>query len=136
MIPQKMLKNRCIVSITLLAFVMTFFPSVGMAQPPSATITALSGTVLVNSAPVSAGSVLEAGAVIETQQGASLVVEFSDGSQLEIGEDSQLNLAQFSQTGDSARVSKLKLAWGWMRARLSPRHQQEGSKFDIETPNA
>lgn len=127
---------RLVAYVVLTAFMITFLPPVVLAQQPTATLSTLTGTVLVNGQSVAQGAVLQAGDVIETQNGASVVLELSDGSQLELSENTRLDLTQLSQTSDGARVSKIKLAWGWVRAKLSPGHQDEGSTFDVETPNA
>lgn len=79
---------------------------------------------------------LSAGDVIETQAGAQVVLEFSDGSLLELGENTKLDFAELSQAASGARVSRVKLAWGWLRAHLAPGHQGEGAAFEVETPNA
>jgi hypothetical protein len=129
-------RSRVLVCLMLVIFSFSFIPSVSLAQQPTATINTLSGTVLVNGQEQGKGTVLTAGDVIETQAGASVVLEFSDGSQLELGENTKVDLAQLSESGTGARVSRLKLAWGWIRAKLSPGHQKEGSTFDVETPNA
>jgi len=120
--------------LTILSF--SFVPSVSLAQQPTATINTLSGTVLVNGQEQGKGTVLSAGDVVETQAGASVVLELSDGSLLELGENTKLDIAALSQTATGARISRVKMAWGWIRAKLSPGHQKEGSTFDIETPNA
>jgi hypothetical protein len=90
----------------------------------------------VNAQEQGIGTVLNSGDVIETQAGASVVLELSDGSQLELGENTKVDIAVLSQTAIGARVSRVKLLWGRIRAFLSPQHQIEGSSFDIETPNA
>lgn len=122
--------------LTLIVFCLSFVPSSSLAQQPTATINTLNGTALVNGQAANAGMILNAGDVIETQSGASVILELSDGSQLEVGENTRLDLAELSQTASGARVSRVKLVWGWLRARLSPGHQAGGSAFDIETPNA
>jgi hypothetical protein len=128
---------RKLVIVIIFFCVSTFyFPFEGVAQQPTATIRALKGTVLVNGQPQGEGTVLRAQDIIETQAGSSLVLELSDGSQLELGENTQVDIAELSQTATGARRSRVKLAWGWIRARLSPGHQKEGSSFDVETPNA
>jgi hypothetical protein len=129
-------RSRVLVCIMLAIFLFSFLPFVSLAQQPTATINTLSGIVLVNGQEQGKDTVLTAGDVIETQTGASVVLEFSDGSQLELGENTKVDLAQLSQSGTGARVSRMKLAWGWIRAKLSPGHQKEGSSFDVETPNA
>lgn len=133
---RSLFRSHVIVYLTLIAFVGTFLPLSAFAQQPTATIATLTGTVLVNGQATVQGSVLQAGDFIETQQGASAMLELSDGSQIELGENTQLDLTQLSQTTSGARVSRIKLAWGWIRARLSPGHQGAGSTFDVETPNA
>jgi hypothetical protein len=90
----------------------------------------------VNGQAGSAGTVLSAGDVIETQAGASVVLQLSDGSQVELGEKTKLDLAALSQSAAGARTSRLKLWWGWVRAKVSPDHQKAGSTFDVETQNA
>ena len=129
-------RHQVFVWMSLFFLLCSFFPTVSMAQQPTATIDSLNGTVLVNNQKQDTGTVLRAGDVIETQAGASVVLRLADGSSLELGENSQVNLAELSQTATQARVSRIKLMWGWMRAKLSPDHQHEGSSFDIETPNA
>jgi hypothetical protein len=116
-------------------------PSLSSAQQPTATITSFSGTVHVSiqgneSVVATVGRILNRGDTIQTQTGANVVLTLSDGSELRIGEETNLDVAVLSQQSTGARVSRLKLAWGRMRAFLSPRHQKEGSSFDVETPNA
>jgi hypothetical protein len=127
--------HKVIVWVLLVAFSWSFLPTVSFAQQPTAKISTLSGTVLVNGQAGSAGTVLSAGDVIETQAGASVVLQLSDGSQVELGEKTKLDLAALSQSAAGARTSKVKLGWGWIRAKLSPGHQKAGSTFDVETPN-
>jgi hypothetical protein len=129
-------RSRGLVWIMVAVFCFSFIPSVSRAQQPTATINTLNGTVLVNGQEQGKGFALSAGDVIETQAGARVVLELSDGSQLELGENTKVDVAVLSQTATGARTSKVKLMWGWIRAKLSPSHQQEGSAFDIETPNA
>jgi hypothetical protein len=129
-------RNYGIVWMLLVIFFFSCVPSVTRAQQPTATISALSGTVLVNGQAGNTGVVLSAGDVIETQAGASLVLAFSDGSQLELGEKTKVDMTVLSETVTGARVSRIKLMWGRIRAKLSSNHQYVGSSFDIETPNA
>ena len=127
---------RVVAWFLLVMFVSSLLPSVSLAQQPMATIRTLSGTVLVSGQAVKVGTVLSAGDTIQTQAGASVVLALSDGSELQLGENTQVNLADLTQTVTGARVSRLKMMWGRIRAKLSPGHQQAGSSFDIETPNA
>ena len=129
-------RHRACAWIVLTAFFCSFLPSVSFAQQPTATISTLRGTVLVNGQQHDQGTVLSAGDVIETQSGSRVVLELSDGSLLEVSENTKLDIAALSQTVTGARTSRVKLWWGRLRAKLAPGHQAEGSKFDIETPNA
>ena len=130
------LRQRIFVWIALFFLSWSCLPTMSYAQQPTATIRIISEMVLVNGQQQEIGTVLRAGDVIETQAGASVVLELSDGSILEIGENTQVNLAELSQTATNARISRIKLLWGWMRAQLSPGHQQLGAAFQIDTPNA
>jgi hypothetical protein len=102
----------------------------------TATISALSGTVLVNGQKQKEGTILITRDVIETQVGASVVLELSDGSQLKLGENTKIDIVDLSQTATGARTSRIKMLWGRIQALLSPGHHQAESSFDIETPNA
>lgn len=118
------------------------FPSVTYAQDQvTATISKLKGTVVVfvqggGAVAASIGTELRAGDTIQTQAGAEVVLTLSDGSTLELGEDTKLDLAVLRQEpGTKARTSKMKLLWGKLRSVLSPGHQGEGASFEVETPN-
>ena len=129
-------RSRVLVWMLLTIFSCSFLPSISLAQQPTATISTLSGMVLVNGQEQGKGTVLNAGDVIETQAGASVVLELSDGSLLEVDENTKVDMAELAQTATGARLSLVKLMWGHIRAKLSSGHQQAGSSFDIETPNA
>ncbi len=115
---------------------LSFVPSVSLAQQPTATIKTSSGTVLVSGQAAMVGTALRAGDTIQTQAGASAVLEFSDGSEIRVGENTQINITNLTQTATGARISTLNLVAGRVRALLSPEHQQAGSAFTVETPNA
>jgi len=116
--------------------------SVSAAQQPTATIVQMGGEVLASfgdgsAAPGSLGLALFQGDAIQTKAGAFVVLELSDDSQLELGENTNLLMEQLAiEPYSEARVSRMKLLWGKMRAVLSPGHQQEGASFDIQTPNS
>ena len=129
-------RQRSIALIVLGVFVFSLFPSGVSAQRPTATVLTVQGQVLVSGLPPQVGSVLAAGDVLETQADSAVVLELSDSSQVKIGENTQIDLAELSQTSTGARTSRLKLVWGWFRAKLSPGHQADGSEFEVETPNA
>jgi hypothetical protein len=126
--------------VWILLAVLAFFsiPSVTGAQQPSATIRALSGEVSVSgTTPATTGTVLRPGDTIQTQTGASVVLELSDGSRLELGEKTTIDIAQLvREPVTGARISLVKLTWGRIRAFLSPEHQKEGSSFEVRTPDA
>lgn len=142
---KKILRNVCLVAhrsliLTGILLVVFCFSAVVEAQQPTATITSLSGEVLVSiqgKAPVAAkvGTVLTRGDMIQTQTAANVVLTLSDGSELQLGENTKVAMIVLTQEPTGARVSKLKLAWGRIQAFLSPGHQKEGSSFDVETPN-
>lgn len=129
-------RKRVIAWLLLTSVCLSFAPSVSMAQQPTATITALSGEVLVSGQAATVGAVLSAGDSLQTQAGASVVLELSGGSEIRIGENTEISLRELTQTVSGARISLLSLLAGRLRALLSPAHQHEGSAFTVETPNA
>lgn len=144
---NKVFRNALSVSYRLFIFAgilltLLLWSAGANAQQPTATITALSGEVLVSiqgRSPVAAqaGTALKRGDSIQTQAGARVMLKLSDGSELQIGEDTKLDIAILSrEPATEKRVSRVKLAWGRVQAFLSPEHQKKGSSFDFETPNA
>jgi hypothetical protein len=131
-----LLRHHVLVWSVLCFLIHALFPAMILAQQPTVILSAVSGSVLVNGQTEGEGALLQAGDTIETAEGSSVVLQFSDGSSLEIGENTKLALDELSQTAANARISQIKLIWGWIRGKLSPGHQEEGSSFDIETPNA
>jgi hypothetical protein len=116
--------------------------TVCFAQQPTATISILEGDVLASiqgqeAVAATIGSILQAGDTIQTQAGANVVLTLLDGSELQLGENTNLDIAVLAQDAETgARTSVIKLMWGKVRAFLSPGHQKEGSEFTFETPNA
>ena len=111
------------------------------AQQPSAEILQFKGKVTVVLQGVSetakVGMMLGSGDLIETEAGAGADLRFSDGSLLQIGQKSKIDIAELTQHTDTkARTSRLNLIFGKLRAFLAPDHQHEGSKFTMQTPNA
>lgn len=129
-------RYRVVAWTLLTTFLCSFVPAISVAQQPTATISTLIGTVLVNGQEEDTGVVLSAGDVIETQAGATIVLELSDGSLLELRESTTIILTELTQTAAGARISRVTLQWGHIRAKLSQDHQAAGSSFKIETPNA
>jgi len=121
--------------VTVLSTSMPQLPAISTG--PTATISALKGTVLVNDQEQKEGIILIAGDIIEAQAGAEVTLTLSDGSVIQLGENTKIGidvLLQFPETG--ARKSRLKLLYGRIRTFLSFEHQKEGSSFTMETPNA
>ena len=130
-------RSRLLTGILLAALFVSFVPGTSRAQQPTAAISEVTGTVLVNGQTPKTGAVLHAGDILETRAGAQVVLMLSEGSELRLGQNTRIDLAvlaQRPQTG--ARTSYLKLAYGWIRGILAPGHQTAGSSFEIETPNA
>ena len=130
---------------TLLVFLLLLlggFFRAADAQEPTATVNSMSGTVLVSiqgqdAIAATVGTTLQSGDVLETQSGASVTLVLSEGSELNIGQDTRIDIAQLARRPETkARTSRIKLLYGKFRAFLSPGHQKEGATFDIETPNA
>jgi len=129
-------RNHPIVWMLLTILLGAFCPRMSVAQPFTAIMSSVSGIVLVNGQSQGTGTVLTAGDVIETQADTQVVLTLSDDSLLELGENTKLDIMRLSQTVTETRGSRIKLAWGRVRAILSPDYQQAGSSFEIETPNA
>lgn len=113
---------------------------VAQAQP-TVTVSSFSGQVMISlhgqTPKVAAvGDVLQAGDVITTLVGAEVVLTFSEGSELHLGEKTKIDIAALTQSQAGARKSNVKLLNGRVRAFLSPGHQKKGSAFTVETPNA
>ncbi len=121
---------------------LSHIPHESLPNTRQPTISSLSGTVTASlqgaeSLTAESGMPLRSGDTIETRAGAQVVLTLSDGSTLEIGEDTRLAIANLAlQPQTQARTSRLKLLWGRIRASIAPDHQIEGSSFTVETPNA
>ena len=114
--------------------------SLAAAQQPTATITALTGSAAMSvqgkQAEAKIGMVLRQGDTLQTQAGATATLTLSDGSVINLGENTNMNIDELWQSPEGARKSRLKVLWGKIRMFLSPGHQKEGSAFVTETPNA
>jgi hypothetical protein len=113
-------------------------PVAGSAQQRTARISKLSGEVVVSGTiPAKIGAVLLSGDTIETQLGARALLKFSDGSRLELGERTNIDIVRLTRKSvTGAQVSQLRLKWGQIRVSLSSTHQKPGSSFSVETPDA
>ena len=108
--------HRIIIWVALIALSWSFVPTVSLAQQPTATITAMQGAVVVNGQAAAQGAVLKAGDTVETSANASVVLQLSDGSQLELGESTQVNLAELLTTATGGRVSRSRVQYSFLRA--------------------
>ncbi|MCP4403401.1 MAG: hypothetical protein GY801_39600, partial [bacterium] len=83
------------------------------------------------------GLALQSGDTLETLAGAAVGLILSEGSELTLGENTKVDISELSQPpGTKVRKSRLRLWAGKVRAFLSPGHQEKGSSFDVDTPNA
>ena len=129
-------RHQTFVWAALVILFVSMCPVFSFAQAPTATISAIQGIALINNQAGEMGSVLNAGDTLETQADASVTLTLSDGSLVEIGGNTELDISTLEKMATGARISRMNLLWGWVRAKLSQDHQHEGSAFDIRTPNA
>jgi hypothetical protein len=133
---------RSLVISGIILLALLCFPVVVNSQQPTATIHSVDGEVLVSiqgkkAIAATVGTILRSGDIIETQAGTEVVLLLSEGSELRLGQNTKIDIAILQQQPESkARTSKLKLLYGKIRAILSPGHQEAGSSFTVETPNA
>ncbi len=111
-------RHRVVAWLLLTMFSLSFVPSVSFAQQPTATLSALSGDVLVSGQAATVGTALRAGDTIQTQAGASAVLALPDGSEIQLGEKTQINIDDLSQTATGARASSIKLLAGMASGRV------------------
>ena len=90
-------RNRGVTWLLLIVLSSSLVPSISLAQQPTATIKTLSGDVLVSSQAATVRTVLQAGDTIQTQAGASVVLELSDGSELHLGEKTRITVADLAR---------------------------------------
>jgi hypothetical protein len=81
------------------------------------------------------GMDLQAGDILRTEVGGRLTLKLSDGSRLELGEDTRLDVTELSLT-TRTKSSLFKLVWGRIRAVIAQPYKTPGSRFEVETPNA
>ena len=83
--------------------------------------------------PLTAGMQLQAGDQIRTGLGSAVVLRYEDGSQLDLGEDTQIEISELAISPvERTRVSRIKLLWGAITAIVTKRDYQS-SDFEIET---
>lgn len=135
--PVSSFRSHTLVWSVLAAMWLSLLPSASFAQvPPSATIDSLTGEVQVSGQPATTGMILYAGDTLRLEAGGSLVLSFSDGSTVHVGENSRIKLMELRRTPDGARISIVKLLNGQVRGFIAPEHQQEGSMFRVQTPTS
>ena len=130
------LRRPLLVWLLLLNFCCFLIPSFAFAQSVSATIRSLTGNVIVSGQKARVGVVLRSGDSIQTWRNSSALLRLSDGSEIQLGENTRINIDDLSQTSSGGRKSALTALVGWMRATLSPGHQHADSSFTVNTPNA
>lgn len=81
------------------------------------------------------GMSLQSGDVLRTDLGGSLTLVLLDGSRLELGEDTRVDIAELN-LGTPVKSSLFKLVWGKLRAVIAQPYKTPGSEFNVETPNA
>lgn len=85
------------------------------------------------SKPLQIGTLLTSGDKISIGERASTIIEFSDGSLLFLGKNSQANLERVEKFSDTGYAnSKIKLE----RGRTENQVEKRGTRFEIETPSA
>lgn len=96
----------------------------------------VSGTVLRDGKPLTAGTIIPQGSLIETGPNGSVTLAFADGSVVTLQKSSRLRLQTLQQVSGekSARDMQLKLEKGRIRTAVKP-HGGMG-RFEIETPVA
>lgn len=127
-------QRRAIAWMMLIIFCLSAVPLTALAQQIA--VTAVTGTLLLNGQECQQGAIVTEGALLETLADETAIVELSDGSRFEIGEQTRLSVAKTVQTATATTIIRLKLTHGWVRAKPGQDAQAEGFIFDIETPNA
>lgn len=87
-------------------------------------------------APGVVGNVLRSGDEIRTHAGAIVGLSFSEGSQMEVGENTNISLTSLAEAPQTrTRTSHLDLWRGRVRLKLPPESQSPGTSFRIQTHN-
>lgn len=119
--------------------------SMSSARPMTATVTDLKGQVRLSrrsgspviGSTIKVGDALKTDDTIQTHDGAAATLTLSDGSVLQLGENTRIDIvALVLEPATGARESRLTLLEGRIHATVSSEHQKEGSSFTVETPNA
>ena len=79
------------------------------------------------------GMELVAGTTIRTGAGARCLLKMSDGTQLQVGQNTAMQIQQIAQENDGTRMVKIRMPVGAMWANVKKLVTPE-SKFEIETP--
>lgn len=112
------------------------------AEPAHARIVAVQGSATTQApghppAPAEAGQRLPVGSLIETDPGASLTLQFADGSRLLLRGGSQLRLDRLSAyAGGAMADTRLHLQRGRIDNTVRKRFGGGEAKFQVETPTA
>ncbi len=127
-------QHRSIALMLLIGCCLSWSPLTAFAQ--QLTVTDVTGMLSVDGQEASEGIALLEEMVLETLADGTAIVELSDGSRFEIGEQTRLLVVKTAQTDAVTKILRLKLLQGWVRAKLADDTQTTGLIFDVETSNA
>lgn len=129
------------VFLFILSSLILFSTVKALAQPEwPASIEALEGAVWISfqgggEVEAKPGMGLQAGDILRTDLGGRVTLILLDGSRLELGEDTRVDIATLNLTTE-VKSSLFKLVWGRIRAAIAQPYKTSGSEFNVETPNA
>lgn len=135
---KKTIANRILFILTFVIIVGCWVPTLRAAEQSTAMIKELNGDVLVSGSTLARiGTHLYSGDTIQTQTGASVILQLAGGSHLALGEKTNVDIIRLHQTSvEGAWESYVKLAWGQIRISLSTAYQKSPeSTFEVETPD-
>lgn len=104
--------------------------------PEAATVAGVSGSVLLDGAPLSQGQSVPQGAVLRTGKDGSVTLDLADGSVITLQKSSELSLDEMQRIDsvDGAHDTRLQLRSGRLQTVVKP-HGDVG-RFEIHTPVA
>jgi hypothetical protein len=135
---KKTLANRILFILTFVIVAGCWVPALRAAEQSTAMIKELNGDVLVSGRTFAQiGTHLYSGDTIQTQTGASVILQLAGGSRLALGEKTNVDIIHLHQvSAKGAWESYVKLAWGQIRISLSTAYQKSPeSTFEVETPD-
>jgi len=108
------------------------------AQQPTASVRQVTGEALISGRmPVRPGAALQAGDAIHTRTAATVTLEFSDGSILQLGSATTVELTEVARPAtDGGRITSLYLRQGHIYVDASCAYRPErAASYNVETPN-